>query len=192
MSGQHLRVFAVTGTGMPFPRLLGGLRAVAADPGVDLFVQRGAAGAGFADLPGEDFISREAFAERLAWADVVVSHGGAGTLFEACRAGHAPIVVPRRLRWREHVNDHQVELAHELARAGRATVCDDADALAGVVRAARRRALADVARDERLVRAVREALLGAPVDADRARRRPGLGSIVRGLARRASARAARG
>jgi beta-1,4-N-acetylglucosaminyltransferase len=46
---------------------------------------------------------------------VVVTHGGYGTIIEALRLGKVPVVMPRRRKYQEHVDDHQVDLAEELA-----------------------------------------------------------------------------
>jgi len=151
-------VFVVTGTGKAFPRLLEALRVLEKEPNIELFVQRGAAGPSFRDLPGEDFISREEFARRLLWADVVVCHGGSGALYEAYMAGHTPIVVPRLARFGEHVNDHQIELASTLANANKAVLCDDLSRLRELVLSAKRRGPRITVRPE-LVQAVREELL---------------------------------
>ena len=73
-------------------------------------------------------------------ADVVVAHAGVGSAIMAMQAGKCPILVPRERAHREHVDDHQHEIASTLARAGLALTCDppglDGDVLA---EAARRR-----------------------------------------------------
>jgi len=153
---KHLRVFVATGTGPAFTRLLEALRALANEPSVELFAQRGSAGPSFHDVPGEDFIPREEFAKRLVWADVVVSHAGSGAMYEAYMAGHVPILVPRLSRFGEAVNDHQLELATSLANAGKAALCDDLSRLRDIVLSAKRRghaisvqaALVEVVRNE--------------------------------------------
>lgn len=155
---QHLRLFVATGTGLPFPRLLKAIEPLAREAEVELFGQRGAAGPSFAHLPGEDFISREDFEARLGWADVVVCHGGAGTLYEAHLAGHLPIVVPRLSRFGEHVNDHQLELAHALATSHRATLCQDLTSLRALVLSAKPRS-EPLQVDPPLVQAIRTELL---------------------------------
>lgn len=155
---KHLRVFVATGTGPAFTRLLEALRALATEPSVELFVQRGSAGSSFADLSGEDLISRDEFAERLLWADVVVSHAGSGAIYEAYMAGHAPILVPRLSVFGEAVNDHQLELATTLANAKKAVLCDDLSRLRDLVRSAKRRGPA-ISVEPKLVAAVREELL---------------------------------
>lgn len=51
-------------------------------------------------------------------ADVIVTHGGAGSIFDALNLGKKIIVLPRLKQYNEHVDDHQVELVDELKEAG--------------------------------------------------------------------------
>ncbi|MCZ2822744.1 glycosyltransferase [Modestobacter sp. VKM Ac-2977] len=62
------------------------------------------------------YVTPREFAERMAGAAVVVTHGGAGAMATALRNGIAPVVMPRRAELGEHVDDHQVELTDLLAR----------------------------------------------------------------------------
>jgi UDP-N-acetylglucosamine transferase subunit ALG13 len=159
MHGQHFRVFVASGTYAAFGRLLRGVQAAAALEPMDLFVQRGSGAEDFRELPGEDFISREQFAARLAWADVVVCHGGAGTIFEAHLAGHTPIIVPRLARFHEIINDHQLELAEVLSQSGLATLCEDVGELPTLIRQARPKFAKRAIGNNRLVDAVHDALM---------------------------------
>ena len=54
--------------------------------------------------------------EAIADADVVIGHAGVGLTLMALTAGRVPLLVPRRRARREHTDDHQVQLAHELDR----------------------------------------------------------------------------
>ncbi|HTU38398.1 MAG TPA: glycosyltransferase [Acidimicrobiales bacterium] len=107
----------------PFPRLVNSLRAVLPssaevvwqigttpldDPGVRTYDQ----------MPQEDLsaVMRE--------ADLVIAHAGVGTALQAMEAGHCPVLIPRRAEQREHVDDHQFEVASELAGLGLVTVCE--------------------------------------------------------------------
>lgn len=155
---KPLRIFVATGTGPPFPRLLDAVRSLANEPNVELFVQRGSAGPSFSDLPGEDFISREAFARELHVADIVISHAGAGAIYEACVAGHVPILVPRLPALDEIVNDHQIELSTTLANAHKAILCDDLEKLPALVQSAKKRG-EPISIEPKLIEAVRKELL---------------------------------
>ena len=51
-------------------------------------------------------------------AAVVVCHGGPGTIMLAATLGKRPIVVPRRKRYGEHVDDHQCSFTERIAGEG--------------------------------------------------------------------------
>ncbi len=74
--------------------------------------------------------------ESMEGADAVVCHAGAGSILCALRAGHVPVVVPRLKRYRETVDDHQVELAAVLAAEGKVISVEELDGLAEAVAAA--------------------------------------------------------
>ncbi|MCD5514166.1 glycosyltransferase [Lactobacillus delbrueckii] len=42
-------------------------------------------------------------------AGIVITHGGPSSFIEALQYGKVPIVVPRQLKFNEHVNNHQVD-----------------------------------------------------------------------------------
>jgi UDP-N-acetylglucosamine transferase subunit ALG13 len=48
-------------------------------------------------------------------ADVVVAHTGIGSAIDAMEAGKCPVLVPREARHGEHIDDHQRQIAAELA-----------------------------------------------------------------------------
>ena len=52
-------------------------------------------------------------------ADVIVCHGGPGSIADAWARGQMPIVVPRLRQLGEHVDDHQVDFCRKLAELGR-------------------------------------------------------------------------
>jgi beta-1,4-N-acetylglucosaminyltransferase len=61
-----------------------------------------------------DFVPKNVFMEYLRKAKVVVSHAGIGTII-LCREERVPLLIlPRRKRYGEHMNDHQLEIARAL------------------------------------------------------------------------------
>jgi UDP-N-acetylglucosamine transferase subunit ALG13 len=134
------RVLVLTGTsGRPFPRLLDALPALLRD-GVagEVRVQSAHAPPRAEGLVALGTLAREALAREIAEADVVVTHAGSGSCFDAMRAGHRPVVVARRRDLGEVADDHQTDLASELVRSGRAV--DGAAGLAEAIpRAVRER-----------------------------------------------------
>lgn len=67
---------------------------------------------GRAHVPGDEL------AAAITQADVVVAHAGMGTAQTAFELGVCPVLVPRRRAHGEHVDDHQVITARELAARG--------------------------------------------------------------------------
>lgn len=57
-------------------------------------------------------------------ADAVIAHAGIGSAISILDAGLRPILVPRRKASGEHVDDHQLQIAAELAERRLATTCD--------------------------------------------------------------------
>ena len=64
-------------------------------------------------LPGQvfDYMSPSEFASAAREADVVITHAGVGTLLEMLGMGIYPVQAVRRAERKEHVDDHQTEIA---------------------------------------------------------------------------------
>ena len=65
-----------------------------------------------------DFIPLDEMEEYISKADLVISHGGVGTIFSAIKKGKKVIAVPRLEKYGEHINDHQIEICEELEKEG--------------------------------------------------------------------------
>lgn len=80
----------------------------------------------------------------LSSADVVVSHGGPGSILPVLAAGKPLVLVPRQRRFHEHVDDHQVAFCRRLSRERDLPLVLDIDALADAIRDAAGRAVASM------------------------------------------------
>lgn len=76
-----------------------------------------------------DFLSMEDFSRHVLRADLLILHAGAGSMIHACQAAKVPVVVPRRARYGEHIDDHQVELVEAFAQQGLVVRVDGVDDL---------------------------------------------------------------
>jgi len=125
-----MKVFLSVGTHpRPFDRLLREMDRVAGSrKDIEVFAQAGNCKYRPKNFAFEKFLNNKGFLEKIGWADVVVSHGGAGTLINALRKEKKLVVVPRLERFNEHTNDHQLDLARAFHREGKAIsvemVCD--------------------------------------------------------------------
>jgi UDP-N-acetylglucosamine transferase subunit ALG13 len=87
----------------------------------------------------EAFVPMDDFAAKMQQATIVVSHGGTGTLFHALHAGKTPVVMPRRRKYGEIIDDHQLELVQALAAEGRLISIYEPDDLPAAILEARQR-----------------------------------------------------
>lgn len=148
-------IFVTVGTHhQPFTRLLDALGQL----DDELVVQYGPGKAPAAHL-AEPFMPFDEMLERFREADTVITHAGVGSIICASRAGHVPLVVPRRHDLGEHVDDHQVELTRALAQRNSVVAIWDVDTLAEIVSAAPPRRTASATVEPALCPSVRDALL---------------------------------
>ena len=68
-------------------------------------------------------------------ARIVITHGGPASFIMPLQIGKTPIVVPRQYKYDEHVNDHQVEFAHNVQeRMGTIITIDNIDDLEDIIK----------------------------------------------------------
>jgi UDP-N-acetylglucosamine transferase subunit ALG13 len=131
----------------PFTRLIHAVTSIAPALPQPVVVQHGHTPFDSVECRGVAFLDMRAFESAVGEAEVVILHAGAGSVIHALGAGKAPVIMARRAELGEHVDDHQVEFARELALTGRVVVlAHSAELWAAIERA---RALsANVARSE--------------------------------------------
>ena len=67
-------------------------------------------------------------------AHIVITHGGPASFIMPLQIGKTPIVVPRQHQFNEHVNDHQVEFARNVAqRMGTIIPVEDINTLGDII-----------------------------------------------------------
>jgi UDP-N-acetylglucosamine transferase subunit ALG13 len=136
-------IFVIMGMEVhPFDRLA---RAVdelarAGTVGEDFFVQLGTCGYEPRHARFERFLSFGDVCERIRSASVAITHAGAGSALLCIEQGKHPVLVPRRSRLGEHVDEHQLPFAEKLEAGGLATVVREMEELAAAIAATRSRA----------------------------------------------------
>jgi UDP-N-acetylglucosamine transferase subunit ALG13 len=126
-----------------FPRLLQAIDELSGSGFFDsqkVFVQTGHnADVRLRHCEQQAFLAIDEFERRMQNAEIIICHGGCGTLLYAARSGKTPVVMPRRKKYGEHVNDHQLQLVNELAAQGRVVPAYEPADLAAAVLEARER-----------------------------------------------------
>jgi UDP-N-acetylglucosamine transferase subunit ALG13 len=113
-------LFVTVGTDKhPFDRLIRWMDRwlVTADPEPRCLMQTGMS---VVPVRGQHrmFLTYPEMEESISQADVVVCHGGPGTIATCWRLGRRPIVVPRLHEFGEHVDRHQLLFTRRLALGG--------------------------------------------------------------------------
>ena len=97
-----------------FDRLLKKMDEIAPSLPYDLVIQRGYSR--YRPLNGTcfDFVPMEKAIHYMKESRLVVSHSGIGTIMLCKEHGIPLLILPRRKRYEEHMNDHQSEVAAAL------------------------------------------------------------------------------
>jgi UDP-N-acetylglucosamine transferase subunit ALG13 len=105
--------------------------------GEEVFIQLGACGYQPRSARFERYLSFGEVCEHIQRASVVITHAGAGSTLVCIQQGKHPIMVPRRARLGEHVDEHQVPFTEKLAREGLVTPVYEMNELPAAIAAVR-------------------------------------------------------
>ncbi len=65
-----------------------------------------------------DLISSDKFEKLISDANFIITHGGVGTILTGLRYSKKMIAVPRLKKYKEHVNDHQLQIIDNFKEEG--------------------------------------------------------------------------
>ena len=65
-----------------------------------------------------DSIPMEEFASLMEQSDLIITHGGVGSIISGLKNNKKIIALPRLEKYGEHVNDHQLQIIENFANAG--------------------------------------------------------------------------
>jgi len=116
-----------------FHRLLDAVAEVRAELPAPITVQHGSTPFSVPGCIAREYVDREEFAQLLAKARIFIAHAGAGGTLEAIRCGKLPIIMARLRKYREHIDDHQLQLTEALASEGRVLVISNAAELRAAI-----------------------------------------------------------
>ena len=84
----------------------------------DVFVQAGGTKFESKDMRIFDLIPYEDLEELIDKADIVITHGGVGSIIMCLKKKKKVIAVPRLSKYGEHVNDHQLQIVDNFDKEG--------------------------------------------------------------------------
>ena len=84
----------------------------------EVVVQKGYTKFESKDMTIYDELPIEKFNELIEKADLVITHGGVGSIISSITRGKKVIAVPRLKKYNEHVNDHQLDIIQTFDEMG--------------------------------------------------------------------------
>ena len=127
-------IFVTVGTHeQQFNRLVAYMDKWAAEHDEEVIMQ-----VGFTNAPkncrSQKIYDQEEFLGLITRARIVITHGGPCCFTKVLKCGKIPVVVPRKHKLGEHVDDHQVDITREVARKyNNIIVVDDIDKLGSII-----------------------------------------------------------
>lgn len=70
------------------------------------------------DMEIFDLIDRDKFQSLIEECDLLITHGGVGSILTGLKKGKKVIVCPRLAKYKEHINDHQVQIVNNFYQEG--------------------------------------------------------------------------
>lgn len=134
-------LFATVGAILPFDRLVNMVAEAEARGEIpeDILVQTGIGGVTPTGVKTVETLPFEKMQDHLREADIVVCHGGTGSLITALRQGCRVVAVPRLFEHGEVYDNHQAEITDAFAARGYLAVARTADELVDALKAVRGR-----------------------------------------------------
>lgn len=77
----------------------------------NVFIQKGYSNYTILACENSKLIGSTEMESHLKEAQIVITHGGPGSIFSVIKNGKVPIVVPRLAEFKEHVDNHQLEFS---------------------------------------------------------------------------------
>lgn len=81
-----------------------------------------------------DLIPMKEFDQLIKKADLIITHGGVGSIMSGLRAKKKIIAVSRLSKYGEHTNDHQCQIIKEFVQQGYILECTDLEHLDNTIR----------------------------------------------------------
>lgn len=99
----------------------------------DVFIQTGFSAYQPKYANYKKILTRSEMEELIEKSDLIISHGGPSTFMPILTKGKKLIVAPRRKKYNEHVNDHQVEFVNQVKKYYHLEVMIEVEELAGLL-----------------------------------------------------------
>ena len=90
------------------------------------------------DMEIFDFIPRDRFDELIEKCDILITHAGVGSILTGLNNGKKVIAAARLSEYKEHINDHQIQIVEKFDRLGYILPLKDFDKLGELIKEAKK------------------------------------------------------
>lgn len=114
-------IFVTVGTqDVPFDRLISAVEKQIKKGNIkeEVIVQSGCSKYTSSKMKIINYMTPKEFESTLKKASIVISHGGVGTIIDALNKNKVIIACPRLSKYKEHTNDHQLEIINKFSNMG--------------------------------------------------------------------------
>lgn len=129
---MDILIFVTVGTqDVPFDRLIKAVDKLVRNGVIkeDVIVQSGCSKFTSKRMKIVNYMNPSEFKNTLKMASVVIAHGGVGTILDALKCNKVVIACPRLARYREHTNDHQLQIVNKFSNMGYIIPCREINKL---------------------------------------------------------------
>ena len=85
------------------------------------------------DMEILNLVSIDKFKKLISGCDILITHGGVGSIISGLKENKKIIAVPRLKKYKEHTNDHQVQIVDNFASEGYILKLDDGEDLSYII-----------------------------------------------------------
>ena len=90
------------------------------------------------DMEIFDFIPRDKFDELIEECDILITHAGVGSILTGLNNNKKVIAAARLSEYKEHINDHQIQIVEKFDRLGYILPLKDFDKLGELIKEAKK------------------------------------------------------
>lgn len=99
--------------------------------------------AGYTDFNSNNMIIKklipmDEFDELIEKCDILITHGGVGSIITGLKKNKKVIAVARLKKYKEHTNDHQLQIIDNFTKAGYILNLDDFDSISDAINEAKK------------------------------------------------------
>lgn len=120
----------------PFTRLLDSIQKEIDNGNIKdkVIVQAGFTKYQSKDMEIFDLLDRDKFTELIKECDLLITHGGVGSILNGLSNNKKVIVCPRLFKYQEHMNDHQIQIVERFEDEGYILAYQENDNLGDILK----------------------------------------------------------